>query len=344
MRTYSGHSSARESNALYRKNLAKGQTGLSVAFDLPTQTGYDPDHVLARGEVGKVGVPVPHLGEMRILFDSIPLDEMNTSMTINATAMWLFGMYAALAEEQGVDPHKLSGTTQNDIVKEFLSRGTYIFPPEASRRLTVDLVCHTVQHVRSWNPINVCPYHYQEAGATPVQEIAYGLGTACGVLDAVRDSGQIPADEFDQVVGRISFFVDAGVRFVEEMCKMRAFTRLWDRITHERYGVDDPKLRRFRYGMQVNSLGLTEEQPENNVQRIVLEMLGVTLSKDARARASHGGGLSVPRVVRVTMDRRASAEVDAVLQSFAGLTGRQGPRCRGSVRAVSNPPGMDRSI
>jgi len=285
MRTYSGHSSARASNALYRTNLAKGQTGLSVAFDLPTQTGYDPDHVLARGEVGKVGVPVPHLGEMRVLFDGIPLDEMNTSMTINATAMWLFGMYAALAEEQGVDPHELAGTTQNDIVKEFLSRGTYIFPPEASRRLTVDLVCHTVQHVPSWNPINVCPYHYQEAGATPIQEIAYGLGTACGVLDAVRESGQIPADEFDQVVGRISFFVDAGVRFVEEMCKMRAFTRLWDRITHERYGVDDPKLRRFRYGMQVNSLGLTEEQPENNVQRIVLEMLGVTLSKDARARA-----------------------------------------------------------
>jgi (2R)-ethylmalonyl-CoA mutase len=285
IRTYSGHSSARASNELYRTNLAKGQTGLSVAFDLPTQTGYDPDHLLARGEVGKVGVPVPHLGEMRVLFDGIPLDEMNTSMTINATAMWLFGMYEALAEEQGVDAHKLSGTTQNDIVKEFLSRGTYIFPPEASRRLTVDLICHTVQHVPSWNPINVCPYHYQEAGATPVQEIAYGLGTACGVLDAVRESGQIPEGEFDQVVGRISFFVDAGVRFVEEMCKMRAFTRLWDRITRERYGVDDPKLRRFRYGMQVNSLGLTEEQPENNVQRIVLEMLGVTLSKDARARA-----------------------------------------------------------
>src|SRR5262245_28869401 len=285
MRTYSGHSSARASNALYRTNLAKGQTGLSVAFDLPTQTGYDPDHLLARGEVGKVGVPVPHLGEMRVLFDGIPLDEMNTSMTINATAMWLFGMYAALAEEQGVDPHKLAGTTQNDIVKEFLSRGTYIFGPAASRRLTVDLICHTVKHVPSWNPINVCPYHYQEAGATPVQEIAYGLGTSGAVLDAVRESGQIPEDEFDQVVGRISFFVDAGVRFVEEMCKMRAFTRLWDRITRERYAVDDVKLRRFRYGMQVNSLGLTEEQPENNVQRIVLEMLGVTLSKDARARA-----------------------------------------------------------
>jgi (2R)-ethylmalonyl-CoA mutase len=285
MRTYSGHSSARESNALYRRNLTKGQTGLSVAFDLPTQTGYDPDHVLARGEVGKVGVPVPHLGEMRALFDGIPLDEMNTSMTINATAVWLFGMYAALAEEQGVDPGQLAGTTQNDIVKEFLSRGTYIFPPEASRRLTVDLICHTIRHQPLWNPINVCPYHYQEAGATPVQEIAFGLATACSVLDAVRASGQIPDDGFHEVVGRISFFVDAGVRFVEELCKMRAFTELWDRITLERYGVTDPKLRRFRYGMQVNSLGLTEEQPENNVQRIVLEMLGVTLSKDARARA-----------------------------------------------------------
>jgi ethylmalonyl-CoA mutase len=285
MRTYSGHSSARASNELYRTNLAKGQTGLSVAFDLPTQTGYDPDHPLAKGEVGKVGVPVPHLGEMRILFDGIPLDEMNTSMTINATAVWLFGMYAALAEEQGVDPAKLSGTTQNDIVKEFLSRGTYIFGPDASRRLTVDLVCHTWRHAPAWNPINVCPYHYQEAGATPVQEIAYGLATAVGVLDAVRASGQVSDDEFPAVVGRISFFVDAGIRFVEEMCKMRAFTRLWDRICLERYGVEDPKLRRFRYGMQVNSLGLTEAQPENNVQRVVLEMLGVTLSKDSRARA-----------------------------------------------------------
>jgi (2R)-ethylmalonyl-CoA mutase len=285
IRTYSGHSSAKASNELYRGNLAKGQTGLSVAFDLPTQTGYDPDHMLAQGEVGKVGVPVPHLGEMRILFDGIPLDEMNTSMTINATAVWLFGMYAALAEEQGVGPGKLAGTTQNDIMKEFLSRGTYIFPPEASRRLTVDLICHTVRHQPAWNPINVCPYHYQEAGATPVQEIAYGLATACGVLDAVRASGQVNDDDFPAVVGRISFFVDAGVRFVEEMCKMRAFTKLWDRICLERYGVTEPKHRRFRYGMQVNSLGLTEEQPENNVQRIVLEMLGVTLSKDSRARA-----------------------------------------------------------
>jgi (2R)-ethylmalonyl-CoA mutase len=285
IRTYSGHSSARASNELYRTNLAKGQTGLSVAFDLPTQTGYDPDHPLARGEVGKVGVPVPHLGEMRALFDAIPLGEMNTSMTINATAMWLFGMYVALADEQGVPHAQLAGTTQNDILKEYLSRGTYIFPPEASKRLTVDLVAYTVKQVPKWNPINVCPYHLQEAGATPVQELAYGLANAIAVLDAVRESGQVPDAEFPEVFGRISFFIDAGVRFVEEMCKMRAFTRLWDRIGAERYGVTDEKLRRFRYGMQVNSLGLTEEQPENNVQRIVLEMLGVTLSKDARARA-----------------------------------------------------------
>jgi (2R)-ethylmalonyl-CoA mutase len=285
IRTYSGHSSARASNELYRGNLAKGQTGLSVAFDLPTQTGYDPDDELARGEVGKVGVPVPHLGEMRALFDQIPLGEMNTSMTINATAMWLFGMYLALADEQGVEYSSLGGTTQNDILKEYLSRGTYIFPPDASRRLTVDLVTYAVRNVPKWNPINVCPYHLQEAGATPVQEIAYGLANAIAVLDAVRESGQVPDEEFPEVVGRISFFIDAGVRFVEEMCKMRAFTRLWDRICLERYGVTDEKLRRFRYGMQVNSLGLTEAQPENNVQRIVLEMLGVTLSKDARARA-----------------------------------------------------------
>src|SRR5580704_11655769 len=285
IRTYSGHSSARASNELYRTNLAKGQTGLSVAFDLPTQTGYDPDDRLARGEVGKVGVPVPHIGEMRTLFEKIPLDAMNTSMTINATAMWLLGMYLALADEQGVPYEKLSGTTQNDILKEYLSRGTYIFPPEASKRLTVDLIVYTVKHVPAWNPINVCPYHLQEAGATPVQELAYGLASAIAVLDAVRDSGQVPPDEFAEVVGRTSFFIDAGVRFVEEMCKMRAFTEMWDRICAERYGVTDPKLRRFRYGMQVNSLGLTEAQPENNVQRIVLEMLGVTLSKGARARA-----------------------------------------------------------
>jgi (2R)-ethylmalonyl-CoA mutase len=285
IRTYSGHSSARASNELYRDNLAKGQTGLSVAFDLPTQTGYDPDHPLAHGEVGKVGVPVPHLGDMRTLFDQIPIEEMNTSMTINATAMWLFGMYLALAEERGIDPSALNGTTQNDIVKEYLSRGTYIFGPEASRRLTVDLICHAVRHVPKWNPINVCSYHLQEAGATPVEEIAYAMATAVGVLDAVRESGQIPEDEFPEVVGRISFFVNAGIRFVEEMCKLRAMGRLWERITLERYGVTNEKLRRFRYGVQVNSLGLTEAQPENNVQRIVLEMLGVTLSKDARARA-----------------------------------------------------------
>jgi ethylmalonyl-CoA mutase len=285
MRTYSGHSSARASNELYRSNLSKGQTGLSVAFDLPTQTGYDPDHPLARGEVGKVGVPVPHLGEVRTLFEAIPIEDMNTSMTINATAMWLFGMYLALADERGVDASHLAGTTQNDIVKEYLSRGTYIFGPEPSRRLTVDLVCHAVRHVPKWNPINVCSYHLQEAGATPVEEMAYALATAVGVLDAVRESGQVSDDEFPEVVGRISFFVNAGIRFVEEMCKLRAFGQLWDRITLERYGVTDDKLRRFRYGVQVNSLGLTEAQPENNVQRIVLEALGVTLSKDARARA-----------------------------------------------------------
>ena len=285
IRTYSGHSSARASNELYRNNLAKGQTGLSVAFDLPTQTGYDPDDAPARGEVGKVGVPVPHLGEMRTLFGNIPLGEMNTSMTINATAMWLLGMYLALADEQSIAYEQLSGTTQNDILKEYLSRGTYIFPPDASKRLTVDLIAYTVKNVPGWNPINVCPYHLQEAGASPVQELAYGLANAIAILDAVRDSGQIPLEEFHEVVGRTSFFIDAGVRFVEEMCKMRAFTEMWDDICRERYGVTDPKLRRFRYGMQVNSLGLTEEQPENNVQRIVLEMLGVTLSKGARARA-----------------------------------------------------------
>src|SRR5918995_1155386 len=285
MRTYAGHSSPAESNALYRRNLAKGQTGLSVAFDLPTQTGYDPDDELAVGEVGKVGVPVTHIGDMRALFDGIPLDEMNTSMTINATAMWLLAMYVGLAEQQGADPARLAGTVQNDIVKEYLSRGTYIFPPEASKRLTVDLVVHATRHIPRWNPINVCPYHLQEAGATPVQEIAYGLATAVAVLDAVRDSGQVTDDELPEIVGRISFFVDVGIRFVEEVCKMRAFTQMWDRITRERYGVDNEKLRRFRYGVQVNSLGLTEAQPENNVQRIVLETLGVTLSKDARARS-----------------------------------------------------------
>jgi len=285
MRTYSGHSTARASNALYRTNLAKGQTGLSIAFDLPTQTGYDPDDPAAAGEVGKVGVPVAHLGHMRELMDGIPVAEMNTSMTINATAAWLLGLYVANAEDHGVDPTALQGTTQNDIVKEYLSRGTFIFPPQPSLRLTVDTIAYTVQRVPKWNPINVCSYHLQEAGATPVQEVAYALATAIGVLDAVRTSGKVPETDLPTVVGRISFFVNAGVRFVEETCKMRAFTAMWDRICRERYGVEDAKLRRFRYGVQVNSLGLTEQQPENNVPRIVLEALGVTLSKNARARA-----------------------------------------------------------
>jgi len=285
MRTYAGHSSPAESNALYRRNLAKGQTGLSVAFDLPTQTGYDPDDELAVGEVGKVGVPVSHLGDMRALFDGIPLDEMNTSMTINAPAMWLLALYQAVAEEHGHDVAALAGTTQNDIIKEYLSRGTYVFPPAQSMRLITDMVAYTVTAMPKWNPINICSYHLQEAGATPVQEIAYAMSTAVAVLDSVRDSGQVPAERFGDVVARISFFVNAGVRFVEEMCKMRAFGQLWDELTLERYGVQDPKQRRFRYGVQVNSLGLTEAQPENNVQRIVLEMLAVTLSRDARARA-----------------------------------------------------------
>ncbi|MEV4315795.1 protein meaA [Actinocrispum sp. NPDC049592] len=285
MRTYAGHSSATASNALYRRNLAKGQTGLSVAFDLPTQTGYDPDHELARGEVGKVGVPISHVGDMRQLFEGIPLAEANTSMTINATAMWLLAMYVTVAEEQGADIGALTGTTQNDIIKEYLSRGTYVFPPGPSLRLITDMVAWTVTNVPKWNPINICSYHLQEVGANPVQEVAYSMCTAIAVLDAVRDSGQVPQSEFGSVVARMSFFVNAGVRFVEEMCKMRAFTALWDEITLERYGVQNPKHRRFRYGVQVNSLGLTEAQPENNVQRIVLEMLAVTLSRNARARA-----------------------------------------------------------
>jgi (2R)-ethylmalonyl-CoA mutase len=285
MRTYAGHSSPAESNALYRRNLEKGQTGLSVAFDLPTQTGYDPDSELAAGEVGKVGVPITSLADMRALFDGIPLDEMNTSMTINATAMWLLALYQVVAEEHGHDIAQLTGTTQNDIIKEYLSRGTYVFPPAPSMRLTADTIAYTVTAMPKWNPINICSYHLQEAGATPVQEIAYALSTAIAVLDAVRDTGQVPRDRFGEVVARISFFVNAGVRFVEEMCKMRAFTQLWDELTKERYGVEDPKQRRLRYGVQVNSLGLTEAQPENNVQRIVLEMLAVTLSRDARARA-----------------------------------------------------------
>jgi (2R)-ethylmalonyl-CoA mutase len=284
-RTYAGHSTAVASNELYRKNLSKGQTGLSVAFDLPTQTGYDSDHPLAKGEVGKVGVPVSHIGDMRALFEAIPLGEMNTSMTINATAAWLLALYVALADEQGVPRAKLQGTTQNDIIKEYLSRGTYVFPPAPSMRLTKDVILFTTKEMPKWNPMNVCSYHLQEAGATPVQELAFALATAIGVLDAVRASGQCAPEEFGDVVGRISFFVNAGLRFVTEICKLRAFTELWDEITRERYGVTDAKQRLFRYGVQVNSLGLTEQQPENNVARILLEMLAVTLSKDARARA-----------------------------------------------------------
>jgi ethylmalonyl-CoA mutase len=284
-RTYAGHSTAADSNALYRKNLAKGQTGLSVAFDLPTQTGYDSDHVLAKGEVGKVGVPICHLGDMRALFDSIPLDTMNTSMTINATAAWLMALYIAVADEQGAPRASLQGTIQNDIIKEYLSRGTYVFPPAPSMRLIKDVILFTTKEIPKWNPINVCSYHLQEAGATPVQELAFALATAIAVLDTVKASGQVPADKFGDVVGRISFFVNAGMRFVTELCKMRAFTELWDEITRERYGITDAKQRLFRYGVQVNSLGLTEPQPENNVARILIEMLAVTLSKSARARA-----------------------------------------------------------
>ncbi|MEO1793591.1 MAG: protein meaA [Pseudomonadota bacterium] len=284
-RTYAGHSTAKTSNALYRANLAKGQTGLSIAFDLPTQTGYDADHPLSRGEVGKVGVPISHLGDMRTLLDDIPLDAMNTSMTINASAAWLFALYVALADERGVSRDKLTGTIQNDIIKEYLSRGTYVFPPEPSLRLIRDTILFSYRDVPKWNPTNVCSYHLQEAGATPVQELAYALATATAVLDTVKASGAISDEDFPTVVGRVSFFVNAGLRFVTEICKMRAFVELWDEITRERYGVEDAKLRRFRYGVQVNSLGLTEQQPENNVYRILLEMLAVTLSKRARARA-----------------------------------------------------------
>lgn len=285
MRTYSGHSSAKASNTLYRTNLAKGQTGLSVAFDLPTQTGYDADSPLAKGEVGKVGVPVSHIEDMDQLFDQIPLDQMNTSMTINATAAWMLALYIGLAQRRGIDPKTLSGTTQNDIIKEYLSRGTYIYPPGPSMRLIADTINYTVKHVPKWNPTNICSYHLQEAGATPVQELAYALCTAMAVLDRVKASGEIEPEAFPQVVERISFFVNAGIRFVEECCKLRAFGEIWEDLTLARYKVEDPKLRRFRYGVQVNSLGLTEPQPENNVQRIVLEMLAVTLSKRARARA-----------------------------------------------------------
>jgi (2R)-ethylmalonyl-CoA mutase len=319
MRTYSGHSSATASNELYRTNLAKGQTGLSIAFDLPTQTGYDPDHPLARGEVGKVGVPVAHLGHMRSLLAGIPPGEMNTSMTINAPAAWMLGLYVANATEQGVDPSALRGTTQNDIVKEYLSRGTYIFPPEASRRLIVDMFAHCHRHIPRWNPMNVCSYHLQEAGATPVQEIAYALANAIGVLDAVRGSGQVEPDDLPAVVASVSFFVNAGMRFVEENAKMRVFTRMWDRLTAERYGVTDPKARRFRYGVQVNSLGLTEAQPENNVARIVLEALGVTLSRDSRARSiqlpAWNEALGLPR----PWDQQWSLRIQQVLAEETDL-------------------------
>ncbi|MBC7147690.1 MAG: protein meaA [Thioclava marina] len=282
-RTYAGHSTAKKSNELYRTNLSKGQTGLSVAFDLPTQTGYDSDHTLSRGEVGKVGVPVCHLGDMRALFDQIPLEQMNTSMTINATAPWLLSLYIAVAEEQGADISKLQGTVQNDLVKEYLSRGTYICPPKPSLAMITDVAAYTREHLPKWNPMNVCSYHLQEAGATPEQELAFALATAIAVLDDLKT--KVPADQFPAMVGRISFFVNAGIRFVTEMCKMRAFTELWDEITRERYGIEEEKFRRFRYGVQVNSLGLTEQQPENNVYRILIEMLAVTLSKNARARA-----------------------------------------------------------
>src|SRR3954454_11910085 len=313
MRTYSGHSTARASTEVYRTSISRGQTGLWIAFDLPTQTGYDPDSPLARGEVGKVGVPVVHLGHMETLLDGIPVGEMNTSMTINATAAWLLGLYVANAERHGVATRELRGTTQNDIVKEYLSRGTYIYPPLPSRRLIVDMFAFCQEWVPHWNPMNVCSYHLQEAGATPVQELAYSLATAIGVLDAVKESGQVPEDRMTNVVASISFFVNSGIRFVEETCKMRAFTSMWDRICLERYGVTEPKARRLRYGVQVNSLGLTEAQPENNVPRIVLEALGVTLSKRARARSiqlpAWNEALGLPRL----WDQQWSLRIQQVL-------------------------------
>ena len=285
IRTYAGHSTAKKSNELYLKNLSKGQTGLSIAFDLPTQTGYDSDHILASGEVGKVGVPISHIGDMRVLFDKIPLDQMNTSMTINATAAWLLSLYIALADEQGIERSKLQGTTQNDIIKEYLSRGTHVFPPAPSLRLISDMITYTYKELPKWNPVNICSYHLQEVGAKPVQELAFALSTAVAYLDRVKEADVLSSDEFENVVGRISFFVNSGIKFITEMCKMRAFVDLWDEITKERYGVQNPKNRRFRYGVQVNSLGLTEQQPENNVYRILIEMMAVVLSKDARARA-----------------------------------------------------------
>src|SRR5690349_11122 len=319
MRTYAGHSDARRSNELYRKNLAKGQTGLSVAFDLPTQTGYDPDHVLARGEVGKVGVSVAHKGDMHQLLDGIPLDEMNTSMTINATAAWLLGLYATVAEENGVDRSQLKGTTQNDIIKEYLSRGTYAFPPEPSMRLIADMVAFTVNEVPSWNPTNICSYHLQEAGATPVQEIAYALSTGIAVLDEVKARGQVADEDFPKVFGRISFFVNAGVRFIEEHAKLRAMGEMWEWIGRNRYAVTDPKFLRLRYGVQVNSLGLTESQPENNVPRIVLEALAVTLGRDARARAiqlpAWNEALGLPR----PWDQQWSLRIQQILANETDL-------------------------
>jgi (2R)-ethylmalonyl-CoA mutase len=319
MRTYAGHSDARRSNELYRRNLAKGQTGLSVAFDLPTQTGYDPDHLLARGEVGKVGVSIVHKGDMHTLFDGIPLDEMNTSMTINATAAWLLALYVTVAEENGVERAALTGTTQNDIIKEYLSRGTYAFPPEPSMRLIADTVAFTVNEVPSWNPINVCSYHLQEAGATPVQEIAYALSTAIAVLDETKRRGQVSDADFPRVFGRISFFVNAGVRFIEEHAKLRAMARLWGEIGRERYGVSEPKYLRLRYGVQVNSLGLTESQPENNVPRIVLEALAVTLGRDARARAiqlpAWNEALGLPR----PWDQQWSLRIQQILANETDL-------------------------
>jgi (2R)-ethylmalonyl-CoA mutase len=319
MRTYAGHSDARRSNELYRRNLAKGQTGLSVAFDLPTQTGYDPDHVLARGEVGKVGVSIAHKGDMHALLDGIPLDEMNTSMTINATAAWLLALYVTVAEENGVDRSNLKGTTQNDIIKEYLSRGTYAFPPEPSMRLIADTVAFTVNEVPSWNPINVCSYHLQEAGATPVQEVAYALSTAIAVLDETKARGQVAEDDFPRVFGRVSFFVNAGVRFIEEHAKLRAMSHLWEQIGSERYGVTEPKFLRMRYGVQVNSLGLTESQPENNVPRIVLEALAVTLGRDARARAiqlpAWNEALGLPR----PWDQQWSLRIQQILANETDL-------------------------
>src|SRR5919106_624214 len=313
MRTYAGHSDAKRSNELYRRNLEKGQTGLSVAFDLPTQTGYDPDHVLARGEVGKVGVSIAHKGDMHQLLDGIPLDEMNTSMTINATAAWLLGLYATVAEENGVERSQLKGTTQNDIIKEYLSRGTYAFPPGPSLRLIADTVAFSVNEIPTWNPTNVCSYHLQEAGATPVQEIAYALSTAIAVLDEVKARGQVAGDDFAKVFGRISFFVTAGVRFIEEHAKLRAMSELWREIGRDRYGVEDEKYLRLRYGVQVNSLGLTESQPENNVPRIVLEALAVTLGRDARARAiqlpAWNEALGLPR----PLDQQWSLRIQQVL-------------------------------